>query len=72
MWSRADDAVYSLDDCLVSVAEPSFELKPLDVLTVSVNARNAKGVIAGSLPVTFRLSDLTKACKERPDRASAF
>ena len=65
VWSRAENAVYSIDTCLAPVAEPSFELKPVDVITVSLNTRTADGVIAGPLPVTFRLSDLAKACKGR-------
>jgi hypothetical protein len=65
VWSRSDNAVYDVADCLAPVAEPSFSLKAPDVVTLSLNTPRPGGGFAGSLAVTFRLGDLVKACKEQ-------
>jgi hypothetical protein len=65
IWSRTDNAVYAVADCLLPVADPSFSLKPPDVVTLSLNTPRRDGGFAGSLTVSFQLSDLVRACKEQ-------
>jgi hypothetical protein len=65
IWSRNDNIVYTVADCLAPVADPSFSLKAPDIITLSLNTPGPGGGFAGTLEVTFRLGDLVRACKEQ-------
>jgi len=69
-YDRKDDRVHPLDDYLPPTADPRFELRPPDIIQVSIwtHFREGKGIDGSiALPISFQLSDILERKCRRPD-----